>query len=58
MAKKASATKRGKVEKVMKEYKEGKLHSGSRKGPVVKSKKQAVAIAMSEAGMYKSKKKK
>jgi hypothetical protein len=49
--------KKGKVEKVMKEYKEGKLHSGSKKGPVVKSKKQAVAIAMSEAGMAKKKKK-
>ena len=58
MAKKASAAKKGKVEKVMKEYKEGKLHSGSKKGPVVKSKKQAVAIAMSEAGMFKKKKSK
>jgi len=58
MAKKASAVKKGKVEKVMKEYKEGKLHSGSKKGPVVKSKKQAIAIAMSEAGMSKKKKSK
>ena len=32
----------------MKEYKEGKLHSGTKKGPIVKSKKQAVAIALSE----------
>ena len=48
---------KGKVEKVMKEYKEGTLHSG-KNGPVVKSKKQAVAIAMSEAGMSKDKKKK
>ena len=39
--------KKGKVEKVMKEYKEGKLHSG-KKGPVVKSKKQALAISLSE----------
>jgi hypothetical protein len=34
---------KGKVEKVLKEYKEGKLHSGKPgpgKGPVVKSKKQ------------------
>ena len=38
-----------KVEKVMKEYKEGELRSGSKKGPEVKSKKQAVAIALSEA---------
>jgi hypothetical protein len=45
-----------KVSKVMKEYGAGKLHSGSKKGPVVKSKKQAVAIALSEAGMSKKKK--
>lgn len=38
-----------KVKKVMHEYKEGKLHSGSKKGPVVGSRKQAVAIALSEA---------
>jgi len=50
------AVKKGKVEKVMKEYKEGKLHSGSKKGAVVKKKSQAVAIAMSEAKMPKKKK--
>ena len=38
-----------KVEKVMREYKEGKLHSGSKKGPKVKNPKQAIAIALSEA---------
>ena len=43
------AKKGGKVEKVMREYKEGKLHSGSKKGPVVKDRKQAVAIALAEA---------
>lgn len=52
----AKKVSKGKVETVMKEYKERKLHSG-KKGPVVKSKKQAVAIAMSEAGMSKKKKK-
>ena len=41
--------KKGKVEKVMHEYKEGMLHSGSKKGPKVKSRKQAIAIALSEA---------
>jgi hypothetical protein len=52
------ATKKmAKVGKVMKEYKEGKLHSGSKSGPAVTSRKQAVAIAMSEAGMTKPKKK-
>lgn len=38
-----------KVEKVMREYKKGELHSGSKKGPEVKNRKQAVAIALSEA---------
>jgi len=37
----------------MGEYKEGKLKSGS--GAKVKSRKQAVAIAMSEGGYDKSK---
>lgn len=41
--------KKSKVEKVMHEYKEGTLHSGSKKGPKVKSRKQAIAIALSEA---------
>ena len=44
-----------KVKKVMHEFKAGTLHSGSKKGPVVKSRKQAVAIALSEAGMSKTK---
>ena len=45
-----------KIGKVMGEYKEGKLHSGSKKGPTVTSRKQAIAIAMSEAKMPKKKK--
>lgn len=49
MAKKKAAKKKNKVEKVMREYKEGKLHSGSKKGPEVSNRKQAVAIALSEA---------
>lgn len=38
-----------KVGKVMREYKAGKLHSG-KGGKVVKNPKQAIAIALSEAG--------
>lgn len=59
--KKSNEKKESKVSKVMHEYKEGALHSGSKKGPMVKSKKQAVAIALSEArkaGEKVSKKKK
>ena len=48
------AAKVKKVAKVMKEFKSGTLHSG-KKGPVVKSKKQATAIALSEAKMAKKK---
>ena len=44
--------KKTKVGKVMGEFKRGTLHSG-KGGPVVKSRRQAVAIAMSEAGMAK-----
>jgi hypothetical protein len=45
--KKAKA--KSKVEKVMHEFKEHKLHSGSKKGPEVTNPKQAIAIALSEA---------
>ena len=47
MKKKTKSQK--KISKVMREYKAGTLHSG-KGGPVVKSKKQAVAIALSQAG--------
>lgn len=40
---------KAKIEKVMHEAKAGKLHSGSKKGPVVTNPKQMIAIALSEA---------
>jgi hypothetical protein len=40
---------KSKIKKVMDEYKSGDLHSGSKKGPTVSSRKQALAIALSEA---------
>jgi hypothetical protein len=48
MAKKPTKQQQ-KVHKVMREYKQGELHSGSKTGPVVRSRPQAIAIAMSEA---------
>ena len=52
--------KEKKIKTVMKEFKEGKLKTGSKKGTKVTSRKQAVAITLSEAGMtkYKTKKRK
>ena len=47
MAVKKKSTGKKKVQKVMSEYKHGGLKSGS--GGKVKSRKQAVAIALSEA---------
>ncbi len=47
--KRKSSKFKNKIEKVMHEYKEGALHSGSKKGPQVKNRKQAIAIALSEA---------
>ena len=58
MAKKKMTKGKTKVKKVMKEFKEGKLHSGSKKGPLVTNPSQAVAIGYSEAKESKKKKKK
>lgn len=49
-----------KIAKVMGEYKRGTLHAGvnpkgPKKAPLAKSRKQAIAIAMSQAGMSRKK---
>jgi len=55
MAKGGDAKVGVKIAKVMGEFKKGDLHSGSKEGPKVKSSKQAMAIALSEAGKGKGK---
>lgn len=39
----------GKIKKTMGEFKEGTLNSGSKNGPLVKKRSQAIAIALSQA---------
>jgi len=58
---KKPTAKQAKIKKVMGEYKRGTLHAGvnpkgPKKAPLAKNRKQALAIAMSEAGMKRKKK--
>ena len=55
---KKKSAQSAKISKVMREFKAGKLHGGinpkgPKKAPVVKSKKQAIAIALRSAGVKK-----
>lgn len=50
-----NAAKKAKIAKVMKEFKAGTLNSRSSRGPVVTGKKQAIAIALSQAKMSNKK---
>ena len=47
--------KEARMKDEMDKYKNGKLHSGSKKGRVVKSRRQAIAIGLSESGQSKKK---
>jgi hypothetical protein len=55
---KTKAQKQKVVHTEMHKYKSGTLHSGSKKGPVVKSRPQAIAIALSESGQSRKGKRK
>ena len=52
---KTKKQKRAGMKTEMDKFKSGKLHSGSAKGPKVKSRKQAVAIALNETGQGRKK---
>ena len=45
-----SKEQRGTVERVLHEFKQGELRTGRGKGPKVKDRKQAIAIALQESG--------
>lgn len=45
------------VKQEMHKFKEGTLHSGSKRGPKVTNRKQAIASALNEAGMSRKKSK-
>lgn len=53
--KKTKSLGKAKIKRVMEEFKEGKLHSGSKKGPIVTNPKQGIAIAISESKRKKRK---
>jgi hypothetical protein len=42
------------MQQEMKKFKENTLHSGSKTGPLVKSRKQAIAISMKESGLART----
>lgn len=55
LKKKTKSLGKAKIKRVMEEFKEGKLHSGSKKGPIVTNPKQGIAIAISESKRKKRK---
>jgi Family of unknown function (DUF6496) len=59
LSKRASKkAKRSRMKTEMGKFKEGKLHSGSKAGRVVKSRAQAIAIGLSESGQSRKNRKK
>jgi hypothetical protein len=59
LAKSASKKdKKARMEHEMGKFKEGRMHSGSKTGPVVTDRAQAIAIALNESGQSKKNRKK
>lgn len=52
---KTKTQKKAAMRLVMREYKSGKLHSGSKHGPKVKSRSQAIAIGLKQSGQSRKK---
>ena len=48
--------KRARMRSEMHKFKHGTLHSGSKRGPKVRSRKQAIAIGLSESGQSRKRK--
>lgn len=44
------SVKRARMKSEMHKFKQGELHSGSKSGPVVKDRKQAIAISLHQSG--------
>ena len=49
----SKTAKRARMKEEMDKFKRGELHSGSKTGPVVESREQAIAIGLSESGQSK-----
>jgi Family of unknown function (DUF6496) len=47
------SAKKARMKAEMDKFKSGELHSGSKTGPKVKSREQAIAIGLSESGQSK-----
>jgi hypothetical protein len=54
----SKSAKRKVMKREMDKFEKHELHSGSKKGPLVKERAQAIAIGLSESGQSRKKKKK
>jgi hypothetical protein len=51
-----TAAQQAKMHLVMGEYKRGQLHSGSKHGPLVRNRQQAIAIGLNQSGQSRRRK--